>query len=292
MSYTHEILYDDQAVTFVDIATQKQIQDQLQNTEKSLPQTAACSTTHSSTPTVRFNIPTYAEQLDNLKLYVKPPQAKPTATSLSLPQLHSTTQEIPQSPKPQTHRKKLQPSEDFNPSDSDDSSTHKDKTLLKNKSFLTSTLNNLPDLTCSRPRQPDHIDLPFPSQIQLENTNDNIQPPKSTRYIEVESTSSQTKLTYDMQKPQGDITSHKLTFIKQIITHPIDQFSKVALLMAHNSLPNVQPIRPDKNVQKDFVLKIEDYMNNMFHATHNMVVDHCKANGHTQATAQPLHTLL
>merc|ERR1712115_504204 len=62
MLYMHEILYDDQAVAFVDIATQKQIQDQLQNTGKSLTQTATCSTAHSSTPTIRFNIPTYAEQ--------------------------------------------------------------------------------------------------------------------------------------------------------------------------------------------------------------------------------------
>merc|ERR1711954_131605 len=192
-------------------------------------------------PTVKFNIPTYAEQLHSLRLYVKPPQAKPKTTSLSLPQLNSTKQEKPPSLKPQKHKKKLQPSENLNPSDSDDSSTHKDKTLLNDKSFLTSTLKNLTDLTCSRPRQPDHIDLPFPSPKQLGNTNDTIQPPKPTRYIEIESTSSQTKLTYDMQKPKCNITSHKLTFIKQIITHPIDQFSKEALLIAHNSLPNIQP---------------------------------------------------
>ena len=128
------------------------------------------------------------------------------------------------------------------------------------------------------------MDLPFPNPKQLENDDNTIQPPRPTIYVEVNNTSSQTELTYDMQKPKCNITSHKLTFIKQIITHPIDQFSKVALLIAHNSLPNVQPIRPDENVQKDFVLKIENYMNNMFHATHNMVVDYCKANSHTQAT--------
>merc|ERR1712112_354725 len=222
MLYTHEILYDDQAVAFVDVATQKGIQDQLQNTGKSLTQTATCSTAHSSTPDGRLNIPTYTEQLDSLRLYVKPPQTKPTATSTSLPQLQNTTRETPPSPKPQTHRKKLQPSEDFNPSDSDDSSTHKDKTLLKDKSFITTTLKNLTDFSCSKPRQLDHIDLPFPSPKQLGNTNDNVQPPKPTRYIEVENKASQTKLTHNMQKPQGDITSHKLTFIKQIIKHPTE----------------------------------------------------------------------
>merc|ERR1712081_110229 len=81
MLYTHEILYDDQAVAFVDVATQKQIQDQLQNTGKSPTQTATCLAAHPSTPDGRSNIPTYTEQLENLKLYVKPPQTKPTATS-------------------------------------------------------------------------------------------------------------------------------------------------------------------------------------------------------------------
>merc|ERR1712112_328812 len=70
---------------------------------------------------------------------------------------------------------------------------------------------------------------------------------------------------------------------------PNTQFSKIALLMAHNSLPNVQPVTPDGTVQKDFVLKLESYMNNMFQSTHDMIVDHCKTNGHT---AQPLHMLL
>merc|ERR1712112_754193 len=34
---------------------------------------------------------------------------------------------------------------------------------------------------------------------------------------------------------------------------------------------------------------LESYMDNMFQSTHNIIVDHCKANGHT---AQPLHLLL
>merc|ERR1711954_322280 len=153
------------------------IQNQLQNTERHQQQTASCSTTHPSEPAVRsVNIPTYAEQLANLKLHVQPPESKPTTSSLSITQPNSTKQEIPPSPKPQTHRKKLQPSVDFNHSDSDDSSMHRDKTLLKNNSFLESTLKNLPDLTCSKPRQPDYMDLPFPNPKQMENDDDTIQP--------------------------------------------------------------------------------------------------------------------
>merc|ERR1711954_612066 len=143
---THEILYDDQAVAFVDVATQKQIQDQLQNTGKSLNPTATSLAAHPPTPDARTNKPTYAAQLENLKLLVKPPQTKPSATSSSsfvFPQIHNKTQEIPKFPNPQTHKKKLQPNEDFNPSDSDDSSIHDDKSLLKDKSFITSTLKNL-----------------------------------------------------------------------------------------------------------------------------------------------------
>merc|ERR1712081_102649 len=293
MLYTHEILYDDQAVAFVDVATQKQIQDQLQNTGKSPNKTATCLAAHPSTPDGRANKPTYAAQLENLKLLVKPPQTKPTATSTScfeFPQIHNKTQEIPKSPKPQMHKKKLQPDEDFHPSDSDDSSIHDDKTLSKDKSFITSTLKNLTDLNCSKPRQPDHIDN-FTNPTQVEHTNNNIQPPTSPRYIEVKTRSSQTDPN-DIEKPQNYITSHKITFLKQIITHPIHQFSKIALLMAHNSLPNVQPVTPDGTIQKDFVLKLETYMNNMFQTTHAMIVDHCKANGYTLATAQPLHMLL
>merc|ERR1711954_573666 len=93
----------------------------------------------------------------------------------------------------------------------------------------------------------------------------------------------------DIEKPQNDITLHRITFLKQMITHPIHQFSKVALLMAHNSLPNVQPVTPDRPVRKDFVLTLEAYMDNMFQYTHDMIVDYCKTNGHT---AQPLHMLL
>ena len=135
MSWTHEIIYDDQAVAFVDIATQKQLQNQLQNTEKHQQQTTSCSTTQPSKPAIRsFNPPTYAEQLANLTLHVKPTQSKPNSNSLSILQPNnSTKQEKPPSPKPQTKRKHIQPSVGFTLSDSDDSSNHKDNTLMKNK---------------------------------------------------------------------------------------------------------------------------------------------------------------
>ena len=81
----------------------------------------------------------------------------------------------------------------------------------------------------------------------MENDNTTIQPSRQTIYVEVDTKTTQTDVTYDMQTPHSTITSNKLTFIKQIITHPIDQFSKVALLIAHNSLPNVQPSTPDEN---------------------------------------------
>ena len=149
---------------------------------------------------------------------------------------------------------------------------------MKNKSFFESTLKNLPDLTCSRPRQLDYIDLPFSNPEQMENDNTTIQPSMQTIYIEVDAKTTQTDITYDMQTPHSTITSNKLTFIKQIITHPIDQFSKVALLIAHNSLPNVQPSEPNEDAQKEFILKIEDYMKNMFQDTHNMLTDFCNTN--------------
>merc|ERR1712081_157354 len=58
MSWTHEILYDDQEVAFVDIATQKQIQNQLQNTERRQQQSGSCSTTQPSKPAIRsYNTP-------------------------------------------------------------------------------------------------------------------------------------------------------------------------------------------------------------------------------------------
>merc|ERR1712081_168129 len=194
---------------------------------------------------------------------------------------------MPKSPKPQTHKKKVQPDKDFHPSDSDDSDDSDYNALLKDKSFMTSTLKNLTEFNCSKPRQPDHIDN-ITNPPQVEHTNDNIPPPTRPGHMEVQTRSSQTDPN-DIEKPQTDITSHRITFLKQMITHPIHQFSKVALLMAHNSLPNVQPITPDGPIQKDFVLTLESYMNNMFQSTHDMIVDHCKTNGHT---AQPLHMLL
>merc|ERR1711954_141146 len=206
MSYTHEILYDDQAVAFVDVATQKQIQDQLQNTGKSPTQTTTSLAAHPPTPNAKTTKPTYAAQLENLKLLVKPPQTKPAATSTSsfvFPQWSNKTQEIPKSPKPQMHKKKLQPDEDFHPSDSDDSSIHDDNTLLKDKSFITSTLKNLTDLNCSKPRQPDHIDS-ITNPTQVEHTNDNIQPPTHPRHMEVQTRSSQTDPN-DIEKPQNNI---------------------------------------------------------------------------------------
>ena len=99
-------------------------------------------------------------------------------------------------------------------------------------------------------------------------------------------------MTYDMQTPLSTIPSHRLTFVTQIITHPIDQFSKVALLIAHNSLPIVQISIPDENAQKEFILKIEDYMNNMFQDTHSMLIDFCNRKGYTQTTSHALFTLL
>ena len=45
MSWTHEIIYDDQAVAFVDIATQKHLKNQLQNTEQRQQPPTSCSTT-------------------------------------------------------------------------------------------------------------------------------------------------------------------------------------------------------------------------------------------------------
>merc|ERR1711954_604495 len=77
--------------------------------------------------------------------------------------------------------------------------------------------------------------------------------------MEVQTKPSQTNPN-DIKKPQNDTTSRKITFLKQIITHPIHQFSKVALLMAHNSLPNVQAVTPDGPIRKDFVLTLESYM--------------------------------
>merc|ERR1711954_227803 len=139
---THEILYDDQAVAFVDIATQKQIQDQLQNTGKSPNPTATSLAAHPPTPDSRANKPTYAAQLENLKLLVKPPQTKPTTTSTSsfvFPPGSNKRQEIPKSPKHQTHKKKVQPDEDFHPSDSDDSSIHDNNTKKPHRIKLFQT---------------------------------------------------------------------------------------------------------------------------------------------------------
>merc|ERR1712081_80077 len=151
MLYTHEILYDDQAVAFVDIATQKQIQDQLQNTGISPPPKTTSLAADPPTPHAKTAKPTYAAQLESLRLLVKPPQAKPATAStapFAFPTWSDKTQEIPISPKPQTHKKKVQPDKDFHPSDSDDSDCNallKDKYLLNHKSFMTSTLKNLTD---------------------------------------------------------------------------------------------------------------------------------------------------
>jgi len=304
MFYTHDIIYDDQAVAFVDVATQRQIQNQLQNTGISLPPTTTSLAANPPTPHVSTTKPTYAAQLESLKLLVKPSQAKPATTSTGpfvFPTYLDKTQEIPnspkphthdipKSPKPQTHKKKVQPDKEFHPTDSDDSDCNtliKDKYLLNPKSFMTSTLKNLTELNCSKPTQPDHIDTTT-NPPRVEHTDDNLPPPTRPGHTEVQANSSQTNAK-DIEEPQNDTTSRKITFLKQIITHPIHQFSKVALLMAHNSLPNVQAVTPDGPIRKDFVLTLESYMDNMFQATHNIIVDHCKANGHT---AQPLHLLL
>ena len=104
-------------------------------------------------------------------------------------------------------------------------------------------------MTCSRTRQPDFIDLTFsnPQHIDIDNTT--IQPSMQTNYVEIDAKTTQTDITYDIQSPLSTITSHRITFIKQLITHPIDQFSKVALLIAHNSLPNIQPSEQNEDAQ-------------------------------------------
>merc|ERR1712081_172610 len=299
---THDIIYDDQAVAFVDIATQRQIQNQLQYTGISLPPTTTSLAANPPTPHVSTTKPTYAAQLESLKLLVKPSQAKPATTSTGpfvFPTYLDKTQEIqnspkphthdiPKSPKPQTHKKKVQPDKEFHPDESDDSDCDtllKDKYLLNPKSFMASTLKDLTELNCSKPTQPDHIETTTnPPPV---DTDANFTPPTHPGHTEVQTNSSQTSAK-DIENSQNDTTSRKITFLKQIITHPIHQFSKVALLMAHNSLPNVQAVTPDGTIRKDFVLTLETYMDEMLQATHNIIVDHCKANGHT---AQPLHQL-
>merc|ERR1711954_41420 len=239
MLYTHDIIYDDQAVAFVDIATQKQIQNQLQNTGMSMPPTTTSIAANPPTPHVSTIKPTYKAQLEDLKLLVKPSQAKPATTSTApfvfpipkSPEPH--TQEIPKSPKPQTHKKKVQPDKEFRPTDSDDSDCNtllKDNYLLNPKSFMASTLKNLTELNCSKPTQPDHVDT-LANPPQVEHVDDNLSPPIRPGHKEVQANSSQTSAK-DIEKPQNDTTARKITFLKQIITHPIHQFSKVALLMA------------------------------------------------------------
>ena len=124
MFYTHDIIYDDQAVAFVDVATQRQIHNQLQNTGISLPPTTTSLAAKPPTPHVSTTKPTLAAQLENLKLLVKPSQTTPTTTSTG-PRVRfldlDKTKEIPKSPKPQTHKKKVQPDKEFHPTDSDDS---------------------------------------------------------------------------------------------------------------------------------------------------------------------------
>ena len=171
MFYTHDIIYDDQAVAFVDVATQRQIHNQLQNTGINLPPTTTPTTTSLAvkppTPHISTTKPTLAAQLENLKVLVRPSQTTPPTTSTS-PRVRFSdldkTKEIPQSPKPQTHRKKVQPDKPFHPDDSDGSDCDtllKDKYLLNPKSFMASTLKDLTELNCSKPTQPDLTKDPY-----------------------------------------------------------------------------------------------------------------------------------